>query len=164
MGFLSRQSFARAAFVALALVAASVAWGAEEKTPRFASLRVDPVNLRTGPGERYPIEWVYQRKGLPVEITAEFDVWRKVRDSDGTEGWVHQRMLTAVRNVVIKGALRTLRSEPNPNAAAVARAEPGVIARLLECRDAWCRIETQGLKGWLQRSEIWGVLPNETVQ
>ena len=164
MGFLSRQWFARAVFLALALVTASVASGAEEKTPRFASLRVDPVNLRTGPGERYPIEWVYQRKGLPVEVTAEFDVWRKVRDSDGTEGWVHQRMLTTVRNVVVKGALRTLRSDPNPDAAAVARAEPGVIAHLLECRDAWCRIETQGVKGWLQRSEIWGVLPNEIVQ
>jgi len=137
---------------------------AEEKTPHFAALRVDLVNLRTGPGERYPIEWVYQRKGLPVEVTAEFDVWRKVRDDDGTEGWVHQRMLAAVRNVVVTGALRTLHADPKPDAAAVARAEPGVIAHLLECRGPWCRVEAQGVKGWLQRSEVWGVLPNETVQ
>jgi SH3-like domain-containing protein len=150
----------------VALVLAVVPWGtrAEEKTPHFAALRANLVNLRTGPGERYPIEWVYQRKGLPVEVTAEFDVWRKVRDGDGTEGWVHQRMLAAVRNVVVKGALRTLRADPNPDAAAVARAEPGVIAHLLECRGPWCRVETQGVKGWLQRSEVWGVLPNETVQ
>lgn len=154
----------RALIAAFALAAALPAMSAEEKTPRFVSLRADPVNLRTGPGERYPIEWVFQRKGLPVEITAEFNVWRKVRDSDGTEGWVHQRMLTAVRNVVVKGALRTLRSDPNADAAAVARAEPGVIAHLLECRGVWCRLEAQGVKGWLQRSEIWGVLPNETVQ
>jgi SH3-like domain-containing protein len=162
--FPSRQSVVRAAIAALALAAASLAVGAEEKTPRFASLRADLVNLRTGPGERYPIEWVYQRKGLPVEVTAEYDVWRKVRDSDGTEGWVHQRMLAAARNVVVKGALRTLRADPGPDAAAVARAEPGVIAHLLECRGAWCRLEAQGVKGWLQRADVWGVLPNETVQ
>jgi SH3-like domain-containing protein len=162
--FLSRQSIVRAVIAAFALAAALPVRGAEEKAPHFAALRVDPVNLRTGPGERYPIEWVYKRKGLPVEITAEFDVWRKVRDSDGTEGWVHQRMLAAVRNVVVTGALRTLRTDPAPDAAAVARAEPGVIGHLLECRGAWCRVEAQGVKGWLQRSEIWGVLPNETVQ
>jgi len=141
----------------------SAAAAADEKMPHFASLRVDRVNLRTGPGQRYPIEWVYERKGLPVEVTATFDVWRKVRDSDGTEGWVHERMLTAQRDVVVKGGLRTLRSDPDPKSAPEARAEPGVIARLLECRNAWCRIDAHGTKGWIPRDEIWGVLPDETV-
>ncbi len=164
MRFFSRQKFVRAVLGACTLAAALPAGSVEEKTPHFAALRVDLVNLRTGPGERYPIEWVYQRKGLPVEVTAEFDVWRKVRDSDGTEGWVHQRMLTAVRNAEVTGGMRTLRADPRPDAAAVARAEPGVIGHLLECRGAWCRLEVQGVKGWLERSEIWGVLPGETVQ
>jgi SH3-like domain-containing protein len=146
------------------LLVTTGAWAVEEKTPRFVSLRADEVNLRTGPGERYPVEWVYERKGLPVEVTAQFDVWRRVRDSDGTEGWVHQRMIAAQRSVVVKGAVRTLLGDPDPQAAALARVEPGVVARLLECRGPWCRVEAQGIKGWLPRGEIWGVYPNETVQ
>ena len=146
------------------LVAASCAWGAEEKLPHFAALRVDEVNLRTGPGERYPIAWVYHRKGLPVEVTAEFDVWRKVRDSDGTVGWVHQRMLSAQRSIVVRGSEQTLLSDPAPSAQPVARAEPGVIARLLECRASWCRVEMQGIRGWLPEGDVWGVEPGETVE
>jgi SH3-like domain-containing protein len=144
--------------------AASVSWAAEEKVPHFASLRANEVNLRAGPGERYPIEWVYQRKGLPVEVTAQFDVWRKIRDSDGTEGWVHERMLTAQRSVIVKGAERALKSDPDVGANTVARAEPGVVARLIECRATWCRVETQGIKGWVQRADLWGVYPDETVE
>jgi SH3-like domain-containing protein len=141
-----------------------VSWAAEEKVPHFASLRASEVNLRAGPGERYPIEWVYQRKGLPVEVTAQFDVWRKIRDSDGTEGWVHERMLAAQRNVIVKGPERPLKSDPDRGAPTVARAEPGVVARLIECHATWCRVETQGIKGWLQRVDLWGVYPDETVE
>jgi SH3-like domain-containing protein len=155
----------------LALFLAISGWtmpaGAAEKglpVPRFVTLRSDQVNLRSGPGDRYPIEWVFKRKGMPVEIVAEFDVWRKIRDWQGTEGWVHQRMVVGNRAVMIKGEARTLHSSPDPTAGAVARAEPGVVAKLIECRHAWCRVEAQGVKGWLTRSEVWGVYPDETVQ
>ena len=131
--------------------------------PRFVSLRADEVNLRTGPGERYPIDWVLTRKGLPVEIVEEFEAWRKIRDAQGTEGWVHQRMVTGTRNVIVTGELRTLRADADSAAPAVARAEPGVIAHLLDCRESWCRVELQGMKGWLKRSEVWGVYPTEAV-
>jgi SH3-like domain-containing protein len=155
-------------FFALPLIAALLAAGsvgaADEKLPHFAALRADEVNLRTGPGERYPIQWVYHRRGLPVEVTAEYDVWRKVRDSDGTEGWVHERMLSAERSIVVAGGERTLRADPVLGAQPVARAEAGVIARLLECRSSWCRVETKGIKGWLPESDVWGVEPGETVQ
>jgi len=145
------------------VLAAAGTRAAEEKLPHFAALRATEVNLRTGPGERYPIAWVYHRKGLPVEVTARFDVWRKVRDSDGTEGWVHERMLSAERSIVVRGNEQTLRADPAPGAQPVARAEPGVVARLLECRAAWCRVETQGITGWLPESDVWGVAPGETV-
>jgi SH3-like domain-containing protein len=153
------------AVVALLVMVAATARGAEEIFPRFASLRADEVNLRAGPGERYPVEWVYHRKGLPVEVTARLDVWRRVRDSDGTEGWVHVRMLAASRTIIIaKGKERTLRSEPDAAAPGVARAEAGVVARLLQCRGAWCRVETGGIRGWLPRADMWGVYPDETVE
>ncbi len=146
-----------------AIVALVPAAAAEKSVPRFASLRADEVNLRTGPGERYPIDWVLTRKGMPVEVLAEFDVWRKIRDAEGSEGWVHQRMLVASRNVVVEGGIRTLHAEPDAASPAVARAEPGVIGRLIECRGRWCYVEAKGTKGWLERSEIWGVYADEAV-
>lgn len=139
-----------------------------EPVPRFVTLRADVVNLRSGPGSRYPVEWVYHRKGLPVEIVAQFDQWRQIRDSQGTEGWVHQRMVAGARNVVVEGTQRILRASADKGAAPVAKLDPGVIAHLLECQDTWCRIEVQSpasdVKGWLGRDEIWGVLPNEVVK
>ena len=158
-----RRSFHRVTIAAFAMTVSFSATAADEKLPRFESLRVDEVNLRAGPGDRYPIQWVYQRKGLPVEVTAAFDVWRRVKDSDGTEGWVHERMLTDRRTIVVTGQLRTLHRDPDDGAPAVARLEAGVVARLLDCKGAWCRIEAQGLKGWIPRAEIWGVFPGETV-
>ncbi len=132
--------------------------------PRFVTLRADKVNVRTGPGARYPVEWVFERKGMPVEIVAEFDTWRKVRDIQGTEGWVHQNLLSSRRGVIITGTVRTLRREPREDSVAVARAEPDVIGQLLECKAEWCRVEVGGLRGWLNRGELWGVYPNEKVE
>lgn len=146
-------------------VAAGVAGAAEKglPLPRFAALRSDEVNLRAGPGDRYPIEWVFTRKDLPVEIVQEWEHWRKIRDSEGTEGWVHQRMLAGKRSVLITGETRALYAKPQQGAAVVARAEPGVVGRLLECKGAWCRIEADKIDGWVHRDQIWGVYPTETV-
>jgi len=131
---------------------------------RYVTLRAAEVNLRAGPGEQFPIEWVYRRKGLPVEVIGKSDVWRKIRDWQGTEGWVHERMLTGSRGVIVRGAVRPLHSDPDPASDIVARVEPGVIAKLLECRGAWCRVETADIKGWLGRNEVWGVDPDEEVR
>jgi SH3-like domain-containing protein len=155
----------RLAAAAILVLVASSAGAAEKQLPRFVTLRADEVNLRTGPGERYPIDWVLIRKGLPVEIVEEFDVWRKIRDFQGSEGWVHQRMLTGARNVLVEGAVRVLHVQPDLASPAAARAEVGVVARLIECpRGPWCRVEAQGIKGWLKRDEVWGVYPDEAVQ
>ncbi|MBV9524113.1 MAG: SH3 domain-containing protein, partial [Alphaproteobacteria bacterium] len=91
------------------------------------------------------------------------DNWRKIRDADGTVGWVHERMVTGRRSVLIRGAVRALHDQPKADAAAVARAEPGVIAKLLECNPGWCRVEAGGISGWIERNEIWGVYPAETI-
>jgi SH3-like domain-containing protein len=135
-----------------------------QRLPRFVSLRSDQVNLRVGPGENYPIEWVLTRKEMPVEIIRQFENWRMIRDWQGTEGWVHERMVSGKRGVVVKGGTRALHRQPSPVSPVVARAEPGVIARLLECRADWCRVETGDISGWLQRGDIWGVYPDEVVQ
>mgnify|MGYP001079772746 CR=1 FL=1 len=132
--------------------------------PRYVSLRSDEVNVRTGPGVRYPVEWVFTRRHMPVEVIQEFEHWRKIRDVEGTEGWVHQSMLSGRRYALVTGEIRTLRRRPEADAPAVARVEPGVIAELVECERQWCRIDADGIKGWLPRNEFWGVYPNETLR
>ena len=134
------------------------------KVPRFVSLHSDEVNLRTGPGRQYPIEWVLTRKDMPVEVIAEFEHWRRVREWDGTVGWVQEHMVTGKRTVIVaKGSVRPVYRFPDPASGEIARAQPGVIARLLECRGALCRVETDEISGWMRRNDIWGVLPDETV-
>ncbi len=129
--------------------------------PRFVSLRSAEVNLRTGPGPSYPIEWVYLRRNMPVEVIAEFDNWRKVRDWQGTVGWVHQNLLSGERDVRITGVERVLLSRAE-DGMPVARLMPGVIARILRCGPDWCELATDSYRGWLPRQDFWGLYPHET--
>ena len=134
--------------------------------PRFASLRSDDVNFRSGPGTRYPIEWVYKRRDLPVEIEREFEVWRLVRDPQGSKGWVHQATLTGRRTAVVAGSERVLRQSTSDTAPPVAKLQAGVILRVRSC-DAgseWCQAQVGDYRGWIKRNEIWGVLPGEAIQ
>jgi SH3-like domain-containing protein len=103
------------------------------------------------------------RKGLPVEIIAEFDAWRKVRLHDNDEGWIHSSLLSSRRTIVIKDEIAELRRTPANDARIVLRAEPGVIGELLECEEDWCRVDIQGRRGWLRSPAFWGALPGETV-
>ena len=134
--------------------------------PRFAALRSDEVNLRSGPGTRYPIEWVYKRRDLPVQIEREFETWRLIRDQEGVKGWVHTATLAPRRTAVVIGGERTLRTEAKDDAAPVARLKPGVILRLRSCDAAsdWCQAQVQDYRGWVKRSEIWGTSPGEAIQ
>lgn len=129
--------------------------------PRFVTLGPDEVNLRTGPGIRYPIRLVIRKQALPVEVIREFDVWRQVRDKDGDEGWVHKSMLSGRRSVIVTGATQVVLRKPEEGARPVVRLEPGVIAALDKCEAAWCKISVGGYDGWLKRDVIWGVYPDE---
>ena len=133
--------------------------------PRFVSLRSDEVNLRTGPGQRYPIDWTYTKKDVPVEIIAEFDVWRKIRDWQGTEGWVHQGMLSGRRTLVVINGSHALRSGDSDLADQVATVEAGVFGRLLHCprNKEFCKVAFGSVEGWLKRDEIWGVYKSEWI-
>jgi len=137
---------------------------AAKPTAHFASLRAEKVNLRTGPSADYPIEWVFVRKGLPVEILASFDTWRKIRASDGTVGWAHQGRLSGRRSVLVTGQVRALRRDPKPDAEIVAQLEPGVIGRVSRCGPEWCEVKVGGYRGWVGRAELWGLEPDETIQ
>jgi len=150
--------------------AASAGKGSGLPLPRFASLRTAPINLRTGPGVRYPVDWVYTRRHLPVEIVGEFDTWRRIKDPDGTEGWVHQSMLAGHRNGIVRGKpgeVQRLRLTANEQSQIVATLEPGVVIAVERCPQlqvSYCFVEADGLKGWLRREEFWGVYPDEVVE
>lgn len=133
--------------------------------PRFVALRSDDVNLRAGPGTRYPIDWVYKRRDLPVEILREFEVWRLVQDADGVKGWVHQATLTGRRSFIVTGGEATLRRDPQDSATAVAVLKPGVVGHLRSCQAGsdWCQMQVGDYRGYLKRSQFWGTLPGETV-
>jgi SH3-like domain-containing protein len=133
--------------------------------PRFAALRTDDVNMRTGPGFRYPITWVYKRRDLPMEIEREFEVWRLVQDPDGIKGWVHEATLTGRRTFLVQGADATLRAKPDDDAPAVAVLKVGVVGRIRSCDagSAWCRVQVLDYSGYLKRSQFWGTLPGEVI-
>lgn len=129
--------------------------------PRFASLRSNEVNLRVGPGSEYPLEWVFRYEKMPIEIIQEFGLWRKIRDFEKDEGWVHQSMLSGRRMALIMESNVILRKTPEETAKGIAQLQRLTSGHLLECQSQWCRIQIHHHKGWLRRTQIWGVYANE---
>jgi len=134
--------------------------------PRFISLRSDKVFVRTGPALRYPIKWVFQRKGMPIEVVQEFDTWRKIRDFEGQEGWVHQTLTQGRRYGLVtsnnqRAAQVPIYKNSQPDARMVALIEPNVIVRLEECAVTHCKVSSQGFEGWMERKFLYGIYEDE---
>lgn len=132
--------------------------------PRFVSLKSDKVYVRAGPALRYPIKWIYKHDAMPVEIIQEFENWRKVRDAEGGDGWIHQSLLSGERTALIKADdLIALREKPEEDSRMVARVEPNVIAHMEKCDAAWCRVSAGGFRGWVKRNSLWGIYEKEEI-
>ena len=135
--------------------------------PRFVSLKAEKVNVRRGPSSDHPVAWVFNRKFMPVEIVAEFENWRRVRDSDGEEGWILQNMLSGKRTAVVapwrQGQAMPLYRQADTQAALVAKVASGVVSDVESCTGEWCEISTNGYDGWIEQSMLWGVYPGEVV-
>ena len=136
--------------------------------PRFVSLKSDNVHVRRGPGQEYDIAFTFVRAGLPVEITQEFDNWRKIRDSEGAEGWVFHSLLSGRRTALVApweaGGPFPARRTDSADAPVVAYLEPHVVVDLEACGGTWCRVQVQGYEGWLEQERLWGVYPDEAFQ
>jgi SH3-like domain-containing protein len=136
--------------------------------PRFVSLKPDRVNVRGGPTRDHEVTFVYTRSGLPVEITAESDNWRRIRDWEGSEGWVYHSLLSGRRTAVAtpkdKNQLVPLYDSGDSNAAVIARLQAGVLASVKRCTGNWCRLVGPGFDGWVVQEQLWGVYPNEKVE
>lgn len=142
--------------------------------PRFVTTRSEPINVRVGPGERYDIVWTYVKSGIPVEITAEFDTWRKIRDMDGEEGWIHQNLLVGTRagyvTPIMANAQVPLLSNRSDDSSVRAQLGPGLKVTIKECDGSWCEVSASGqapnqrnttYSGYLHQDELWGVYPEE---
>jgi SH3-like domain-containing protein len=170
----------------LALLAAAVVPAAAQEppggrrgtglpVPRYVSLKTDRVNLREGPSKDHRTAWVFQRAGLPVEIVAEYETWRRIRDSEGTEGWVLHSLLSGRRTALVMpwakdaAAAITLVDRADDRGDTVARLQPGVIAHVKDCTGIWCRIVIvldggRDVDGYIRQEKLWGVYPDERVE
>ena len=129
--------------------------------PRYVSLKVKEANARRGPSLSHKIDWIYKRQNMPLEIYAEYENWRRVRDFEGLGGWVHYTLLSGTRYVLIKNELLEMRLLPSIDAQVIAKVPQHNIATLDKCNKDWCRIIDDGYKGWVPKNGIWGVYENE---
>ena len=130
--------------------------------PRFVSLRSNEVYVRTGPGQKYPVQWVLKKKNLPVEIVLEYDIWRKIKDFDGAQGWVHKSLLTGKRSAIINSeAMVSVHEKPRQNSQILAYFEPKVLVGIEQCNAQWCQVSAAGYRGWLPQNTLWGVYEGE---
>jgi SH3-like domain-containing protein len=156
------------------MVLAPVAAGAADSTsrslplPRFVSLKSDKVNVRNGPTKDHDVTWSYTRAGLPVEIVAEFENWRRIRDWEGSEGWVYHSLLSGRRTATVtarsKEMTEVLPVFDKPEGALTAKLQPGVLGSVKRCNGHWCRLSGDGFDGWVSQERLWGVYPNERIE
>lgn len=140
--------------------------------PRFVSLKSRRVNIRIGPSTDYAVSWMYTREGLPMEIIQEYENWRRVRDAEGTEGWVNQALLSGERTALAAPWMRgkgkdvfvNMRREAQSSSQTIAKLEPGVVMRIKECTGDWCRAQAGSVEGWVAQGEIWGAYPGEAFK
>ena len=136
--------------------------------PRFVSIKADRVNVRGGPDKDHDVSFIFTRVGWPVEITAEFENWRRIRDSDGTEGWVYHSLLSGKRMAAVqlrdKTALAPLHGEPTSASPVTAKLEVGVLGAVKACTGSWCHLVGKDFDGWVEQDDLWGVYPNEKIE
>ncbi len=141
--------------------------------PRFVSLKPSDTPMREGPSKEHRIKWVFKREGLPVEVIGEHEQWRRIRDSESTDGWVYFGRLSNRRTVIVRapkdtqntsGNEQSLFKEEREASAIVARLQPGVIANVEVCTVVWCKVSVEGYAGFLKKDALWGVYADEKVK
>jgi SH3-like domain-containing protein len=156
-----------AAFPASLLAAETTGSISGHPVPRFMSLKPSDTPVREGPSKDHRIKWIFKKEGVPVEVIAEYENWRRVRDSEGEDGWVFKSRLSLRRTAQVQPRSRernfAIHARDSDQSPVVARLEPGVVGQVERCTGRWCRIQGEGFDGWIQQDRLWGVYPNEPV-
>ena len=163
------KTFAGKAFLiatgvlAIAPVAAP-AIAAKRAVPYFASIGAGRARMRTGPARTYPASWLYQRADLPVRVVAIYKEWRKVEDPDGVQGWMEDRLLRDARTAIVRAPQPVeMHEQPSMTSRLAWRVAPGVVGRVGQCGNGWCRLDVRGQAGFVETGNLWGVGPTETL-
>jgi SH3-like domain-containing protein len=143
-------------FILCLAVVGPAAAQSDPELPYWASISVDEARMRKGPSQDVPVIWEYRRKDLPVKVIARHETWRKIEDPDGTQGWMAARLLSRARTAIVTGGVRPMREAPSVSAAVTFRAEPGVVGKITDCANGWCRFDVRGRRGWIETDHIWG--------
>lgn len=130
--------------------------------PRFVSLKVSEGNVRRGPSLTHRIDWVFTRRGMPLEVIGEFGHWRRVRDRDGMGGWMHYTLLSGARTGLVEVDLSPVYARADTGSPVNAWLEAGVIVSIDSCAVDWCKVRVEGVKGWMVKQALWGVRADET--
>ena len=131
--------------------------------PRYVTLKPHEANLRAGPGLEYPVLWQYRTPKLPVRVDAEFGIWRKIVDHDGTAGWMHGSVLSLSRMALVKTDMAKIHNSPDSSSTVIALAERNALMELQSCPKSWCRVKAANVRGWIKRQAIWGLLKTESL-
>lgn len=159
------RRFGLAISVLSVLTGATTAEAQERKLPYWASIATGDALMRTGPERTYPATWRYRRRDLPVKVIQIYGNWRRIREQDGTEGWMLSTLLSAKRTAVVTGQMpAAMYAQPSNNASLNWQAEPGVVGKISECDAGWCLFDANGKKGYVEYNRIWGVDPGETIE
>tara|TARA_B100000902_G_scaffold182379_1_gene175153 strand:- start:410 stop:994 length:585 start_codon:yes stop_codon:yes gene_type:complete len=129
--------------------------------PRYVSLKTNEANARRGPSLSHRIDWIFKKKGMPLEIYGEYDNWRRVRDAEGAGGWIHYSLLSGIRSIIVISSMADLHRKSDQNSMIMARIEQNYIADLRKCIKDWCEIDAGKYDGWIRKTDIWGVAPDE---
>jgi SH3-like domain-containing protein len=151
--------------ILVAMLVGGVAEAQERKVPYWASIATGDALMRTGPERTYPATWRYRRRDLPVQVLQVYGNWRRIREQDGTEGWMLATLLSAQRTAIVTGdGPAEMHADPDAGSGLAWRVEPGVVGRISHCADGWCLFDAAGRKGYVRTDRIWGVDPGETVE
>jgi SH3-like domain-containing protein len=157
IGWTARNGMAQAQEVKLTVR------GSGLPVPRYVTLKFDEANLRAGPGREYPVLWQYKKAGLPLLVDAEFGIWRKVIDHDGTAGWMHGSVLSLRRMALVQNNMAKIHASPDETSNIIAVAERLALMELQSCPKAWCRVANNDVRGWINRQAVWGLLETESL-
>ena len=127
------------------------------KDEYFLTLRYNTVNLRQGPSRDYPVKIFYKKQFLPVMIQDQSDNYRKIRDHENNTGWIHISQLSKKKAAIVTNDSQIMFSRPTIYSKPIVILKKGRLAKIIKCKNNWCKSKTNNYKGWIKKESLWGL-------